>query len=70
MKIVICDRKVDGLDETARSISGVNKGTEVLQVSVDLRDATQVEGMVAQAVSAFGRVDYAVNTAGASMLSR
>jgi NADP-dependent 3-hydroxy acid dehydrogenase YdfG len=62
MKIAICDRNLDGLEETARLISGVNKDIEVLQVSVDLKNGTQVESMISQAVSTFGRVDYAANT--------
>jgi citronellol/citronellal dehydrogenase len=40
-------------------------GVQALPVQVDVRDADQIEGMVAKTVERFGRVDLLVNNAGA-----
>jgi citronellol/citronellal dehydrogenase len=40
-------------------------GAQALPVRVDVRDAEQIEGMAAQALGRFGRIDLLVNNAGA-----
>jgi citronellol/citronellal dehydrogenase len=40
-------------------------GAQALPVPVDVRDADQIEGMAAQALERFGRIDLLVNNAGA-----
>jgi NAD(P)-dependent dehydrogenase (short-subunit alcohol dehydrogenase family) len=63
-KIALCDRNAAGLEETKRLIADVASDCETLCVLVDLQEEGQVEEMVQKTVDAFGRVDYAVNTAG------
>ncbi len=40
-------------------------GAEALPVQIDVRDADQIEGMAAQTLDRFGRIDLLVNNAGA-----
>src|SRR5215472_1999660 len=40
-------------------------GTQALPVQVDVRDADQIDAMVARALERFGRIDLLVNNAGA-----
>src|SRR5262249_20850010 len=40
-------------------------GARALPVQIDVRDADQIEGMAAQALERFGRIDVLVNNAGA-----
>ncbi|EMC93642.1 hypothetical protein BAUCODRAFT_37343 [Baudoinia panamericana UAMH 10762] len=63
-KIVIADRNTKGLDETASLIKQTADSTHVLMVEVDVASAQSVEDLIAKTVSAFGRIDYAVNAAG------
>jgi NAD(P)-dependent dehydrogenase (short-subunit alcohol dehydrogenase family) len=58
----------DDLEETARLVK--EAGGEVLPVTVDLRDGTQVRAAVAQTVDRFGGIDHLVVQQGAMPLTR
>ncbi|RJE22203.1 short chain dehydrogenase [Aspergillus sclerotialis] len=63
-KIAICDFNAEGLDETRALVKDTAPDAEVLQVPVDLRKESDVEQMIETTVRTFGRLDYAVNSAG------
>jgi NAD(P)-dependent dehydrogenase (short-subunit alcohol dehydrogenase family) len=61
--VAICDRNVEGLDETARVIESL--GRRVVKTSLDVRDGEQVRAHVDEVAAALGgRVDVLVNNAG------
>ena len=60
--VVVADVDEAGGEETARLI--VNLDERAAFVKTDVRDAADVATMVAVAVSAFGRLDFALNNAG------
>ncbi|MBI5546059.1 MAG: SDR family oxidoreductase [Deltaproteobacteria bacterium] len=58
------DPKLPGtIHDTAREVQAM--GRRSLAVQVNVRNEAEVEGMVSQTLSAFGRVDVLVNNAGA-----
>ena len=61
-KVVVADVVVDGGEETVRLIKAA--GGDAVFVKADMAKATDVEGMVQQAVSTYGRLDCAHNNAG------
>jgi len=61
-RVVIGNRRVDEGERTLRLIR--DAGGEGLQVKTDVTKAADVESLVARAVEAFGRIDYAFNNAG------
>jgi NAD(P)-dependent dehydrogenase (short-subunit alcohol dehydrogenase family) len=61
-KVVVVDISESGIKETARLIE--EAGGSALAVTCDVREAEQVKAAVDQAVSAFGRIDFAFNNAG------
>ena len=63
-KLALCDCNVDGMNETKDHVSKTANDCQVLCVPVDLCKENQVKEMVEAVVGRFGRVDYAVNTAG------
>ncbi len=60
--IVVADRVVEGGEETVTLIQ--NAGGEASFIQVDVTQAADVEAMIAQAVSTYGRIDCAHNNAG------
>lgn len=60
--VVTTGRNVAGAEETARQVRGL--GGEAVAVQCDVTKEGQVEAMVAKAVAAFGRLDFAFNNAG------
>ena len=61
-KVVVAARRdVEG-DETASSI--VQNGGEAIFVRTDVADLGQIDAMVNQTITTFGRLDYAFNNAG------
>ena len=62
VKSVITGRSASGLEETAAQVKAAGGETSALEA--DLMDADAIEPLVADAVSAFGRLDYVVNNAG------
>ena len=62
--LVLCARRQEWLDET---VEGFKKdGVDVRGVVADVSDAAQVQNVVDETVSHFGRVDILVNNAGVS----
>ncbi|HEX5214211.1 MAG TPA: SDR family oxidoreductase [Vicinamibacterales bacterium] len=67
-RVVIASRKREHLDSGAAAIRG--DGTAVLPVQVDVREPEQVDGMVAQAIDAFGHIDILVNNAAGNFICK
>src|SRR5439155_12119526 len=68
--IVVAAKSVESTERLPGSIHTVAKEVEALGVlalpiQVDVRDGDQIEGMVAQTVERFGRIDILINNAGA-----
>lgn len=63
-KIALWDRNTEGLNETQGLIKQIASDCEVLCLFVDLQEESQVQDVITRVVDKFGRVDYAVNTAG------
>jgi len=60
--VVCAARTQDTLDRVAAQVR--ERGTRALAVPCDVNDTAQVEGLVARAVTEFGRIDVVVNNAG------
>lgn len=65
-KVALADLNTNGCQETAAAIQEIN-GTSIT-IQTDVTQSTQVEAMVKQTVDAFGRLDYAFNSAGIASL--
>ncbi len=65
-RVAVADRNVTGAEETRRLMAG--SGRDIAVVSADISRADQVERMVQETVSRFGRLDVLVN--GAAILIR
>jgi len=61
-KVAVAGRRFEAAQETARLV--VEAGGEALPIAADVAEPGQVEAMMAQVVSTFGRIDLAVNNAG------
>lgn len=60
-KVVLCGRRQDALDEACGKLRG--EGIACLGVTCDVRDAARCEFVIAEALRAFGKVDFLVNNA-------
>jgi len=60
--VMVADFNLEGAQETARQIGAA--GGRAAAVKVDVADEASVKAMVAEAMAAFGRLDYLVNNAG------
>jgi NAD(P)-dependent dehydrogenase (short-subunit alcohol dehydrogenase family) len=60
--VIATARSIAAAEETVAQIKAL--GGEAVFVQCDVSDETQVEAMVAKAVQAFGRIDFAFNNAG------
>ena len=68
--IVVAAKSVESTERLPGSIHTVAKeveelGASALPIQVDVRDGDQIEGMVAQTMERFGRIDILINNAGA-----
>jgi 3-oxoacyl-[acyl-carrier protein] reductase len=64
-KVVICARQADRLEQVANELSGANDAT-VVPIAADVRQAADIERVIATTVERFGRLDILVNNAGTS----
>ena len=63
-KVVVAARRIQQGEETVEEIRGA--GGVAIFVRTDVSKAAEVESMVSQAVEAYGRLDFALNSAGAA----
>ncbi|SES94075.1 gluconate 5-dehydrogenase [Salinibacillus kushneri] len=63
-KVVICSRKVENCEVTAKEIEKI--GGEVLALPCDVKEPDQVQNVVGQTIEKFGKIDILVNNSGAS----
>lgn len=63
-QIALIDISEEGLKETASVISVKHGDAKAITVVTDVSKADDVDHAVAEAVKAFGRIDYCVNSAG------
>ncbi|RJP70330.1 MAG: glucose 1-dehydrogenase [Candidatus Abyssobacteria bacterium SURF_17] len=64
--VVICSRRMEHLEATARKIQGM--GRQSLALPCDVRKEDDVKNIVEQTVEKFGKLDILVNNAGASFV--
>ena len=67
-RVVITSRNLEKLEKTADELRQQTKG-EVLPLSCDVRDYSQVETMLQKAVDAYGTVDVLLNNAAGNFIS-
>jgi len=63
-QLVLGDINITGLEETRRSIKEAHHNAVVEIIHLDVTDEASVERFHAEAVSKFGRIDFAVNSVG------
>ena len=63
VRTVVTGRSRNGLDDTVAQVTAA--GGDVRAIGADLTDPAEIERMVAEAASAYGRLDFLVNNAGA-----
>lgn len=66
--LVITSRKLDVLQKTAQEMEA-DTGGKVLAIQCDVRDASQVENVLAETLAKFGSVDVLVNNAAGNFIS-
>jgi short-subunit dehydrogenase len=63
-KVVLAARRVDRLESLAQEINAMGTGAETLVVQADLSKLEDIQSLVNQTLSKFGRIDVLVNNAG------
>ncbi|MEV6985926.1 SDR family oxidoreductase [Sphaerisporangium sp. NPDC051017] len=63
-KVVLADVNTEGADALADRLNDATAGKVALAVPTDIRVEAQIERLVAEAVSTFGRLDIVANNAG------
>jgi NAD(P)-dependent dehydrogenase (short-subunit alcohol dehydrogenase family) len=66
--LVITSRKIDVLKKTAEELASLTKGN-VLPVQCDVSDYSQVEKMLQEVLTVYGRVDVLINNAAGNFIS-
>jgi len=67
-QVVIASRTQKNLDRVAEGIN--SSGGECLAIAADVTDPAQVDGMIQQTVSKYGRLDIMVNNAGGALYTK
>lgn len=65
--VALVGRDRAALEETAEACGAAREGVKCLVLTGDVADQAAVDGFVAETISAFGRVDFAVGNAGQSI---
>ncbi len=65
--VALAGRDRDALEETVAACKAAREGTKAIVLIGDVADHKTVEGFVAETVSAFDRVDFAIANAGQSV---
>lgn len=63
-KVVLAARRADRLEMVAQEIAALNTGAETLVIQADLSKLEDIQSVVNQTLSKFGRIDVLVNNAG------
>jgi short-subunit dehydrogenase len=63
-KVVLAARRVDRLESLAKEINTTGNGAETLVVQADLSRLEDIQSLISQTLSKFGRIDVLVNNAG------
>ncbi|WP_138483599.1 SDR family oxidoreductase [Dyadobacter bucti] len=66
--IVICSRRLEVLEKTARELEETTGGN-VLYAACDVRKTEQIEDVIAKSIERFGRVDGLVNNSAGNFIS-
>jgi NAD(P)-dependent dehydrogenase (short-subunit alcohol dehydrogenase family) len=66
--VVIASRKLDVLEQTAKELTE-QTGGNILPLACDVRNYTEVEGVIAKANETFGKVDALLNNAAGNFIS-
>src|SRR5215207_4334123 len=63
-KVVLAARRIDRLESLAQEIDAMGTGAETLVVQADLSKLEDIQSLISQTLSKFGRIDVLVNNAG------
>jgi len=66
--VVICSRRIEVLENTAKELSELTGGN-ILPAVCDVRKTDQIENVIAQAIEKFGKVDGLVNNSAGNFIS-
>ena len=66
--IVICSRRIEVLENTAKELQELTGG-KVIAVACDVRKTEQIEDVIAKAIEEFGSVDGLVNNSAGNFIS-
>ena len=67
-RVVICSRRQEVLDETARELESTTGG-RVLAIACDVRKTGDIENVIEKTIASFGRVDVLVNNSAGNFIS-
>lgn len=67
-KLMICSRKLEVLEKTAKEIHE-KTGNEVLPLACDVRDYENVEKVINDTIEAYGKIDVLLNNAAGNFIS-
>jgi len=67
-RVVICSRRHEVLDETARELESTTGG-RVLAIACDVRKTGDIENVIEKTIASFGRVDVLVNNSAGNFIS-
>lgn len=66
--LIICSRKMDVLETTAKELENETKG-KVLPVQCDVRKIEEVENVISKGIDTFGKIDALLNNAAGNFIS-
>lgn len=66
--LVICSRRLDVLENTARELE-TETGGQVVAIACDVRKTEEIENVIAKTIERFGQVDVLVNNSAGNFIS-